>query len=337
LTGFNEEALTGATVKAGLRGKDLRQFQLAGRFRSAAVSAQLARAERGPPSLTVQSRDAGATLRFLDIYRRMSGGSLSFQISMGDGPQRGTVLMNAFALKNEPALRSIVSQQPRPPCRRIGPPTRSPQGRPERGGFQHLKAEFSRTASRLDSAMRPVRQSGRLHAWRLDRLRQEPHRHRRNLRAGLRPQQRIRAGAAVRADPRRRAERGPLRGDFPGRRVGHAPTLRSIRSRRAPGFLRKILGASGSGDEWRPSAGGRRVRAPGNPTVIATRRVSRAQQDVAFPPEGQLDHALRGEVAYAQHGALIRDRASLTLSRRFSPAGALRWSTHELGVFGRTR
>lgn len=150
LTGFNDEALTNATVKAGLRGKDLRQFQLGGKFRSAAVSAQLGRAERGPPSLAVQSRDAGATLRFLDIYRRMTGGELSFQISMGDGPQRGAVTMSSFALRNEPALRRIVAHQPQAMAEdRVANALTSPVDANE-VLFTTLKAEFSRTASRLE-------------------------------------------------------------------------------------------------------------------------------------------------------------------------------------------
>ncbi len=34
--------------------------------------------------------DAGATLRFVDIYQRMIGGALSVQLTTGDGPQRGS-------------------------------------------------------------------------------------------------------------------------------------------------------------------------------------------------------------------------------------------------------
>jgi len=150
LTGFNDEALTNATVKAGLRGKDLRQFQLNGRFRSAAVTAQLLRAERGPASLGVRSRDAGAMLRFLDIYRRMTGGDLALQIGMGNGPQRGTVAINAFALKNEPALRRIVSTQPPAGVAEDRAASAIPPVDANEVSFTTLKAEFSRTASRLE-------------------------------------------------------------------------------------------------------------------------------------------------------------------------------------------
>jgi hypothetical protein len=151
LSGFNDEALTNATLKAGYRGKDLRQLQLNGRFRSAPVVAQMSRAERGTPYLTLQSRDAGATLRFLDIYRRMVGGDLTFQISMSDGPQRGTVTMTAFALKNEPALRSIVSQQPQAAMAEDrAASARLPQVDPNEVLFNTMRADFIRTASRLE-------------------------------------------------------------------------------------------------------------------------------------------------------------------------------------------
>lgn len=151
LTGFNDEAMTNATIKAGIRGKELRQLQLNGRFRAATVTAQLSRAERGAPSLAVQSRDAGATLRFLDIYRRMAGGELSFQIGLGEGPQRGSVTIGSFALKNEPALRRIVSQQPQAAMSDDrAANAQTAQVDPNEVSFSTLKTQFSRTASRLE-------------------------------------------------------------------------------------------------------------------------------------------------------------------------------------------
>ncbi len=76
LTGFNEEAMTNASLKLSLRGDDVRQARIQGRLRSAGVSLEVAKPDRSsPPVLNAETSDAGAALRFLDIYKRMQGGS----------------------------------------------------------------------------------------------------------------------------------------------------------------------------------------------------------------------------------------------------------------------
>ena len=149
LTGFNDEALTNATIKAAIRSRDLRQFQLNGRLRAASVTAQLRRA--GTPLLVLESQDAGGTLRFVDLYRRMHGGALSLQITTGDGPQRGLVTVDSFTLRDEPALKRIASTQPQaamPEDRAAG--AQRPRLDANEVQFARLHAEFSRTANRLD-------------------------------------------------------------------------------------------------------------------------------------------------------------------------------------------
>lgn len=146
LTGFNDEALTNTTLKASAKNRDLRQLQMNGRLRSAAVSAQLERYERGPPILTLQSQDAGATLRFVDIYRRMHGGSLTLQVTMSDGPQRGIVTAQSFVLRDEPALKRIASTQSQGGGEDVKSNPRFDVNEVE---FAKLNAEFTRTNSEL--------------------------------------------------------------------------------------------------------------------------------------------------------------------------------------------
>jgi hypothetical protein len=110
LTGFNEEVLTNAVLKASLQGRDVRQLSLQGRFRSAPVTAQVARRDRGGPALTLTSEDAGATLRFLDVYRRMIGGKLQFAANLTEPSQTGVISIDTFGLRDEPALRNIAQQ-----------------------------------------------------------------------------------------------------------------------------------------------------------------------------------------------------------------------------------
>ncbi|SFG49135.1 DUF3971 domain-containing protein [Methylobacterium gossipiicola] len=150
LTGFNGEALTNATVKLALKGKDVRSGRIQGRFGGAPFNAQIARAEGGP-TLTVESQDAGATLRFADIYKRMYGGKLIMSTGLNDGPQQGVVQIRNFVLRNEPALSSIMAQGP------ANTEVVDARGRKhivQNTGndvtFDRLRANFVRTGARVD-------------------------------------------------------------------------------------------------------------------------------------------------------------------------------------------
>ncbi|MDB5592865.1 AsmA-like C-terminal region-containing protein [Enterovirga sp.] len=153
LTGHNDEAMTGVAGKATIRGGDLRALQFTGRFRSALVEAQLAKRDAGAPVLSVRSGDAGATLRFLDVYRRMVGGRLSIEGRSGDGAQSGNVWIEEFGLRDEPALRSIVARAENPATtggdQRGAPVARSDL---DQVLFNRLSAEFKRSGSRIDLA-----------------------------------------------------------------------------------------------------------------------------------------------------------------------------------------
>ncbi|WP_082173095.1 DUF3971 domain-containing protein [Methylobacterium platani] len=140
LTGFNEEALTNATLKLSLRGDDLRQARIQGRLRSAGVSLEVAKPDRStPPVLNAETSDAGAALRFLDIYKRMQGGFLSLQMTMNDGPQSGLVQVRSFALRNEPALGRILAQGE----------TEDRRSDANDVGFDRLRAAFQRNGTRI--------------------------------------------------------------------------------------------------------------------------------------------------------------------------------------------
>ncbi|TXN06760.1 PAS domain-containing protein [Methylobacterium sp. WL122] len=151
LTGFNDEALTNANVRLTLRGKDVRSAAMSAKFRSAPFVASVTKGERGAPTLAIESGDAGATLRFVDVYRRMYGGRLNLGIVLSDGPQAGVVQIREFSLRNEPALSSIMAQ---------GPETvetvdargrkRTVAGQGSAVAFDRMRANFVRTGSRVD-------------------------------------------------------------------------------------------------------------------------------------------------------------------------------------------
>jgi hypothetical protein len=150
LTGYNEEAITNAAIKASVRKDNLRQLDMKGRLGATDIIGRTL-PDAGVPVVILQAEDAGALLRFTDVYRRMSGGDLVLQLATGDGPQAGHVVLRSFALVNEPALRRIIPTQTQIVAGqdRAG----NPQAvRVDVNEVQFTKArlEFTRNAGRLD-------------------------------------------------------------------------------------------------------------------------------------------------------------------------------------------
>src|SRR5690606_7387467 len=64
-------------------------------------------------SISLQSNDAGAVLRFFDFYDKMRGGKITVGLAaQGNGPLRGQIDARNFAIINEPRLAKIVSSAP---------------------------------------------------------------------------------------------------------------------------------------------------------------------------------------------------------------------------------
>jgi hypothetical protein len=148
LAGFNDEAITNATLKLGRRGKDLRQLAFGGHFGKALVSVELGKGEDGDAPIVIRSEDAGALLRFGDLYRRMIGGTLYLQLTPRGASQVGTLLVSEFSLRDEPALKRIVSQQPAGSSDTAS--SQPPRINAENVPFTRLQAQFVRTAGRFE-------------------------------------------------------------------------------------------------------------------------------------------------------------------------------------------
>lgn len=151
LTGYNDEAITNASVKASMRKDNIRQLEMKGRLGATNIIARTLPQQVGNPVVTLQAEDAGALLRFLDIYKRMTGGDLILQLATGDGPQSGFLNLRSFSLNNEPALRRIIPTQ-----------TQFIAGQDKAGNpqavrvdvnevaFSKARVDFTRAAGRLD-------------------------------------------------------------------------------------------------------------------------------------------------------------------------------------------
>jgi hypothetical protein len=113
VTGFHDEKLS--NVKLEYRGVNDRvdRLEVDAVADSGAKVALRNGAEGGGRAMRMTSADAGAILRFLDIYEHMEGGKIELALKGGaEGPLTGQVDARDFVLVNEPRLSSIVSTTP---------------------------------------------------------------------------------------------------------------------------------------------------------------------------------------------------------------------------------
>lgn len=113
VTGFGGEALK--NVKIAYRGVGSTIDALTVSAVSKAGGAISIKSSDGAEgqSVQMQSADAGALLRFLDVYGNMEGGNIRLALdSQGEGPLRGQIDARDFWLVDEPRLSSIVSTAP---------------------------------------------------------------------------------------------------------------------------------------------------------------------------------------------------------------------------------
>ncbi|WP_243368933.1 DUF3971 domain-containing protein [Microvirga solisilvae] len=151
LTGYNNEAITNAVIKTSMRKDVVRQLDMKGRLGATNVLARTDAQGRNGAVIIIQAEDAGALLRFTDIYKRMAGGDLIINMSTGEGAQPGVMLLRSFSIVNEPALRRIIPTQTQMVTGqdRAGNP-QSVRVDLNEVAFARARAEFTRTAGRID-------------------------------------------------------------------------------------------------------------------------------------------------------------------------------------------
>jgi hypothetical protein len=153
VTGFNNEAIGNAVVKASRRKGEFQSLAVDGKIGKASLSARINRgaAGAGAPPLVVETEDGGGLMRFYDVYRRAYGGELILNLTLGDSKKPGTLLYRDFVVRNEPALRRVLAE---------GSSTSGIGGDRATAGprttdasevaFTKLKADFFRSASRIE-------------------------------------------------------------------------------------------------------------------------------------------------------------------------------------------
>jgi hypothetical protein len=113
LTGFHDEKLSNLKLDYSAAGSRVNGLKVSATASSGAAIAVSNTTGDGRRALSVRSADAGAILRFLNIYEHMEGGSITLALAgASDGPMKGQVDTSNFFVVNEPKLASIVSTTP---------------------------------------------------------------------------------------------------------------------------------------------------------------------------------------------------------------------------------
>ncbi|KQZ78299.1 hypothetical protein ASD64_13290 [Mesorhizobium sp. Root157] len=113
LSGFHGEVLSGLKLDYSAAGSKVNGLQVSATANSGAAITIDNVAGNEQRTMTIRSADAGAILRFLNIYEHMQGGGILLSLQgSSDGPLRGKIDARDFLVVNEPKLASIVSTTP---------------------------------------------------------------------------------------------------------------------------------------------------------------------------------------------------------------------------------
>lgn len=110
VVGFNNEALNNVTADIFLRNSKLNSLQLDGVTDSRQAIVAQTSAGNGRQTINLTSSDAGAIIRFTNIYSRINGGLLNIVFNTINGNDWfGSVDMRNFSVANEQKLQDIVA------------------------------------------------------------------------------------------------------------------------------------------------------------------------------------------------------------------------------------
>jgi hypothetical protein len=138
IAGHNGEALRGVDLKMTRRNGQIRTFSLNSKLgREASLTGEIRSGGQRKNVLYFETVDAGALMRFTDIYPRLHGGQLWVAMDVptpDQAPQDGIINLRDFTIKGEAALNTVVGIQP---------------GENRGVDFTRLKVDFTRTPGKL--------------------------------------------------------------------------------------------------------------------------------------------------------------------------------------------
>jgi hypothetical protein len=112
--GYNGKVLRNVEMVYGAKGGWLDQLTLRGTFNDAYINV-FANTRDGRTTFEIDSTNAGDALSFVDIYRKMQGGSMRARLERnGNGPFTGPVRATNFTVVGEPRIKMLVNEPSAP-------------------------------------------------------------------------------------------------------------------------------------------------------------------------------------------------------------------------------
>ena len=137
--GSNKQAITNMELTASRRAGETRFGSLRGRIGAGAVTATGSGGET-----RISTSDAGALLRFANLYSHLEGGDLNLLLRTRGDLSAGEATLTDFVLRDEPAFRQLVSAAPQRASEGGAAPVDAARVR-----FEKMTASFERTPGKL--------------------------------------------------------------------------------------------------------------------------------------------------------------------------------------------
>ena len=109
LTGQNSQAMSNADVRFSRRGGQVRSLQVTGRFGRQPISITTVQPS-ATPVLVIRSADAGNSLAFVDLYKRMVGGRLDANLTLGPKSIDGSATVYDFTIREDPNIKKLAQE-----------------------------------------------------------------------------------------------------------------------------------------------------------------------------------------------------------------------------------
>jgi hypothetical protein len=146
VTGYNVEALRGVELRMTRRNGHIRSFGMIGKLgANSSLSGDLRAYPGGRQVVYLESNDAGALLRFADVYARVVGGQMWVAMdppTTDQLPQEGVINVRDFSIRGESELQRVAANDV--------DTARSPQQMGAGVSFTRMRAEFTRTPGKLN-------------------------------------------------------------------------------------------------------------------------------------------------------------------------------------------
>ena len=148
LTGQNSQAVTGAELRLVRRGAQVRRLTLTGRIGRQPLTVTTQQIDNAPHFI-IHAEDAGASLLFMDLYKRMAGGKLDANLVMQGQRLNGYATVHDFTVREDPAIRKLavegLTSQKRDDG--VGATAEAQAFDPSAMTFRKLEASFTKTGN----------------------------------------------------------------------------------------------------------------------------------------------------------------------------------------------